>query len=78
MCNLNKFLGKIKERGYTQETLAVAAGISRATLSRRIKEPENLTIKEIEKLSIALQLSGKEAIDIFLCDNSLKCETNAV
>ena len=62
MCNLNKFLGKIKERGYTQETLAVAAGISRATLSRRIKEPENLTIKEIEKLSIALQLSGKEAI----------------
>ena len=49
MCNVDKLLGKIRERGYTQETLAEAAGVSRATLARRIKEPENLTIKEIEK-----------------------------
>lgn len=77
MCNVNKFLGKIKERGYTQESLAKAAGISRATLARRIKEPENLTIKEIEKISNALQLSGGEAIEIFLCNNSLMHETTA-
>lgn len=66
MCNVNKFLGKVKEKGYTQETLAAATGISRATLSRRIKEPKNLTIREIEKISNTLQLSGKEAIEIFL------------
>ena len=66
MCNVNKFLGKVKEKGYTQETLAAATGISRATLSRRIKEPKNLTIREIEKISNTLQLSGKEAVEIFL------------
>lgn len=75
MCNVDKLLGKIRERGYTQETLAEVAGVSRATLARRIKEPENLTIKEIEKISNALCLSGKEAVEIFLCRKSLINET---
>ena len=75
MCNIDKLLGKMKERGYTQETLAEAAGVSRATITRRIKETENLTIKEIEKISNALKLSGREAVEIFLYPQSLINET---
>jgi len=75
MCNTDKLLGKMKEKGYTQETLAEAAGVSRATIARRIKEPENLTIKEIEKISNVLKLSGREAVEIFLCRQSLINET---
>lgn len=74
-CNTNKLLGVMKERGFTQDSLALATGMSKATLGRRIKNSNEFTIKEIENIRNAMGLSKEESINIFLCSDSLKYET---
>ncbi len=75
-CNTNKLLGAMKERGFTQDALALASGMSKATLGRRMKNGNEFTIKEIESIRNAMGLSRNESISIFLCPDSLKYETN--
>lgn len=77
-CNTNKLLGVMKERGFTQDSLALATGMSKATLGRRIKNSNEFTIKEIENIRNAMGLSKEESINIFLCSDSLKYETISI
>ena len=64
--NAFKLKAKIVERNITMEELAKQIGISNTTLYRKIKYPLRLTLLEVIKLKDILDMTDKEAIDIFL------------
>ena len=64
--NAFKLKAKIVERNITMEELAKQIGISTATLYRKVKYPLRLTLLEVIKLKDILDMTDKEAIDIFL------------
>jgi predicted transcriptional regulator len=61
-----KLMGKIVEKGFTVDTLAVAIGINRATLYRKLAAIEKFTIGEARRIKAILELTNEEAIFIFL------------
>ena len=64
--NANKLKGKIVENGLKVTELAVMLDIDRATLYRKLKNVDKITIGEASKMTEALGLSKEEAIEIFL------------
>ena len=64
--NVAKLRGKMVEKGFTVETLAVAIGIDRSTLYRKLDDIEKFTIGEVLKIKKVLCLTDAEAIFIFL------------
>jgi plasmid maintenance system antidote protein VapI len=64
--NINKLKGKIVERGMNVEQLADAMGINRASMYRKLRKAEKITIGEALKIREILQLSNAEACEIFL------------
>ena len=60
-----KVRGKMAERGYTITSLASALGISRATLSNYLEEPDKIPYLVISSMAKLLCDSPKEASDIF-------------
>ena len=66
MCDTMKLKGKMREHGVTQETLAAAVKIDRSTLNRRLKNGEDFTIGEANRIVNTLQLTADEAMQIFL------------
>ena len=65
MVNVDKLKDKIGERSLTIETLSEKTGIEKSRLYRRLKKPARFTIAEVNSIVGALNLSMKEAIDIF-------------
>ena len=64
--NAFKLRAKIVEQNITMEELAKQIGISTTTLYRKVKYPLRLTLLEVIKLKHILDMTDKEAIDIFL------------
>lgn len=76
VCDIQKLLSVMRAKGVTQEELACKSSISRATFNRRIKnEGVDFTLSEVKRIKTALELTDKEAIEIFLCPFSLMYET---
>ena len=66
-----KLRGRIVEKGFTQETLAEQLGIDNSTFSRKMKaNGVAFTVGQMHQIAKLLALSGKEAADIFLQENS--------
>ncbi|MCX7772940.1 MAG: helix-turn-helix transcriptional regulator [Clostridia bacterium] len=66
MVNINKLKGKIVEKGMSIEKIAEKMGIDRATLYRKLNaNGGNITIKDADKIALALDLSPSEAAAIF-------------
>ena len=65
MVNVNKLRAKIVEAGMNVEATAEKAGINKATLYRRLNNPEEITIGEADALVSALNLSCSDAVAIF-------------
>lgn len=65
MVSVNKLKGKVMERGLTLESLAEKTGIEKSRLYRRLKEPGQFTVAEVDSIVSVLCLSIEEAIDIF-------------
>lgn len=63
--NVQKLKGKMTEKGFTQDSLSKAIGIHISTLNRRLKDGEDFTIGETNKIVEVLQLTKKEAMEIF-------------
>lgn len=63
--NRNKLLGKIKENGFTIETVAHLTGMSLSTLSRKLNGHVEFTRDEINAISDALKMSNEDLLDIF-------------
>lgn len=64
--NVMKLKGKMREMGMTQQSLARQINIDKSTLSRRLKDGNDFTIEEVNKITYALKLSDSEATEIFL------------
>ena len=62
--NVNKLKGKIVEKGMNIGQLADKIYIDRSTLYRKINN-NSLTIKEVNLICEALELTYKEAMSIF-------------
>lgn len=56
----SKLLGRIKERGFTQETLAKEVGMSKTTLNLKLNNKANFTTPEIEKIRRVLLIETEE------------------
>lgn len=63
---LNKLKARIIEKGMSVEMLADAIGKERSTLYRKLNNFEKITIGEAAKIKVALEMTDKDAIDIFL------------
>lgn len=65
--NVPKLKGKIIENGFTNSRFAKAINMPYATFFRRIENNgEDFTIGERERIVKVLNLTGREATDIFL------------
>lgn len=64
--NVNKLKAKMIEKGYNVESLAVALGMDKSTLYRKLQRLEAFTIGEVRKIKEILELTDSEAVEIFL------------
>lgn len=58
--NHSKLLGRMREFGFTQETLAKIIGINESTLNAKLNGKAYFTTKEIDKICEALNIAGDE------------------
>lgn len=58
--NYSKLLGRIRECGFTQETLATAIGISKGTLSAKLNNQYFFTQGEMIAICKVLNIPHKE------------------
>ena len=66
--NTNKFLGKMKEHGYTLDTLARSIGISRMSLYNKVHGIREWRLREFAKVCELLELDYYDIRDIFFAD----------
>ena len=61
----SKLLGKIKEKGLTQETLAKTIGITPGSVSEKLNNKANFKQKEIFRICQTLGISDGEVGEYF-------------
>lgn len=64
--NLDKLRGRLVEKRYTQEKIAVKLGLSLRSVNRRVTSQKPFNNNEISKLKKLLNLSNDEVAEIFL------------
>lgn len=67
--NVNKLKGKIVEQGITTAQLAKQIGINRATLYRKLANPDTISLKDIAAIIRILNLNANETTAIFFNDS---------
>ena len=68
MVNVNKLRGRIVEAGKTVTELAEDIGVDKATLYRKLNNPEMITLKEATVIAKSLALSADDAMAIFFSE----------
>lgn len=63
--NYSKLLGRIKERGLTQEQLAKAIGKDKSTISAKVNNQFSFTQKEMDDICKVLDISNDEIGEYF-------------
>ena len=66
--NVNKLKGKIVEQGITTAQLAKQIGVNRATLYRKLANPDTISLKDIAAIIRILNLNANETTAIFFND----------
>lgn len=66
--NVNKLKGKIVEQGITTAQLAKQIGVNRATLYRKLANPDTISLKDIAAIIRILDLNANETTAIFFND----------
>lgn len=64
--DVNKFRGKMAEKGYKLDAFAKELGITRNTLATYIKEPGKIPMRTVSRMAELLCDSSDEARSIFL------------
>ena len=73
MCfNHSKLLGRMREYGFTQESLSKAMGINESTLNLKLNGKGFFNTKEIDKIAELLQIPDKEIGVYFFNTESLE------
>ncbi len=75
MYNYSKLLGRIREKGLTQELLAKAIGKDKSTLNYKLKGRFPFTAKEIDDICKELDIPNSEIGEYFFCTKSLDIQT---
>lgn len=65
--NFSKLLGRIKEKGFTQESLAKVIGKDKSTLCSKLNNKGEFKTSEIDDLCKLLDISNEEIGDYFFC-----------
>lgn len=68
----SKLLGRIKECGYTQETLADEIGMASSSLSLKLNNRAHFKQRDIRKIANVLDLSEKEVGSYFFAEKVQK------
>ena len=63
--NYSKLLGRIRECGLTQESLAKAIGKNKSTISTKLNGRSPFTAREIDDICKVLNISNEEIGDYF-------------
>lgn len=66
--NTNKFLGKMKEHGFTLESLAKVLGMSRMSLYNKVHNIRDWKLGEFHKVCDILDLSDEDIQGIFFSE----------
>lgn len=61
-----KLKAKMVEQGVNAEKLAKSIGTNRSSLYRKFNKPEKITVGDVVKIKDILNISDREAIEIFL------------
>lgn len=72
----SKLLGRIKEYGYTQQTLAIAVGMSTSQLNQCLKSKSNFKHKKILAICKVLDIQICEIGPYFYALKTRKTENN--
>ena len=72
--NTNKFLGKMKEHGFTLESLAAALGISRMSLYNKAHGIREWKLGEFYRVCKLLELSEDDIQSIFFAEVLSACQ----
>lgn len=56
----SKLLGRIRELGFTQKTLAKAIGINESTLNGKLNNKTPFTMKDIDRICEVLNIHNSE------------------
>ena len=56
----SKLLGRMRERGFTQETLAKAIGINESTLNSKLKNRTFFNARDIDRICEVLDIHNGE------------------
>ena len=75
--NFNNLNAEIARKGLTKPQLAEKMGISKKRLYSRLSGKTNFKQEEIQKISIILQLSDRDIINIFFADEVSNKKHNA-
>lgn len=75
--NETKLRMKMLERNTNMTELAKKISIDPSSMSRKMKGNNDFTVGEMQAIVDVLQMTAKEAMDIFLPQNSQKCEISA-
>ena len=68
MVNVNKLKGRIVEHGKSVADLAEDIEVDKATLYRKLNNPEMITLREANAIVKSLGLSADDAIAIFFSE----------
>ena len=68
--NYSKLLGRIKEYGYTQETLAKKIVMAAPTINQKLNNKAPFKQKDIREICDVLEIPCCEIGDYFFCSNS--------
>ena len=63
----SKLLGRIKEKGLTQNELAVKIGRDKSSLSAKLNGKSAFTTVEIDNICKVLDISNGEIVEYFFC-----------
>ena len=74
----SKLLGRIKEKGFTQETLAKRIGITPGVMSIKLNNQSHFKQREIFAICEALEISISEIGDYFFTLRVRKTRTDEV
>lgn len=66
--NYSKLLGRIKECGFTQKTLAVAIEINASTLSAKLNNKNAFTVAEMANICRLLDIPKHEIGEYFFAE----------
>ena len=77
MYNYSKLLGRLREKGLTQEQLAKAIGKDKSTVNSKLKCRFPFTTKEIDDICRELDIPNHEIGEYFFCTDGLDIPNNS-